>query len=327
MEREKDYKKLYEDALERAKAYHRNELSGTRREMTEYIFPELAESKGERIRKEIIEYFKLVDKGEEDYAHPMISGWISWLENHTDSETTCKITHKFKPGDIIQFRANPSFRHEIKSVGDEFYIGSDGSTLGMFYTDGAFELVRRPKNTKIVHKYANEDEQRKAFVPGFVLLKNEEYEELKKEADEKALNWNDAEFEDCFKWFYNPIGLKGHTMEEVFKEGMHAVIGQMTRKNLYARELCWVPNDEEKKDLQDIINALESDGFNQMAKRLKNIQKNLGKVKFKKPPYRPSDSQLDDLKAAADEMHGYNRKYPKLDSLYYELREQYERAE
>lgn len=45
--------KAYDEALERAKAYHRNELSGTRKEITEYIFPELRENEDERIRKAI----------------------------------------------------------------------------------------------------------------------------------------------------------------------------------------------------------------------------------------------------------------------------------
>ena len=46
--------KAYDEALERAKAYHRNELAGSRKEMTEYIFPELRESEDERIRKWLV---------------------------------------------------------------------------------------------------------------------------------------------------------------------------------------------------------------------------------------------------------------------------------
>ena len=46
--------KAYDEALERAKAYHRNELSETRKEITEYIFPELREFNEEEIRKDII---------------------------------------------------------------------------------------------------------------------------------------------------------------------------------------------------------------------------------------------------------------------------------
>lgn len=49
--------KAYDEALERAKAYHRNELAGSKKEMMEYIFPELAESEDERIRRTLVEYF------------------------------------------------------------------------------------------------------------------------------------------------------------------------------------------------------------------------------------------------------------------------------
>lgn len=43
------------------------------------------ESKDERIRKEIIEYLKLHDKGENDYAHTMFSEWFAWLEKQKES--------------------------------------------------------------------------------------------------------------------------------------------------------------------------------------------------------------------------------------------------
>ena len=46
--------RAYDEALERAKAYHRNELAGSRKEMMEYIFPQLRESEDERIRKYLI---------------------------------------------------------------------------------------------------------------------------------------------------------------------------------------------------------------------------------------------------------------------------------
>lgn len=58
------FEKKYNEALERAKAYHRNELAGSRKEMMEYIFPELRESEDERIRKAIVH---LLDVASEAY--------------------------------------------------------------------------------------------------------------------------------------------------------------------------------------------------------------------------------------------------------------------
>ena len=54
----------------------------------EYVFPELVENEDERIRKEIIEYLKLHDKGENDYAHAMFSKWFNWLEKKKDMDNS-----------------------------------------------------------------------------------------------------------------------------------------------------------------------------------------------------------------------------------------------
>ena len=87
---DKEKAKAYDEALERAtREYNlRDEQPECidYRKRLEFIFPKLAESEDERIRKEIIEYLKLVDMGDEDYAHPMISGWIAWLEKQKEQK-------------------------------------------------------------------------------------------------------------------------------------------------------------------------------------------------------------------------------------------------
>lgn len=83
MKQELDYKKLYEDALERAKAYHRNELSGTRQEMTEYIFPELAESEDERIRK-CVEYIVKCFAWRDGFEPVTKEKCLAWLEKQKE---------------------------------------------------------------------------------------------------------------------------------------------------------------------------------------------------------------------------------------------------
>lgn len=66
-----DYEKKYMEALERAKKLHSEPTGGTERIVCEQIFPELAESEDERIRKEILDY--LVSRG-------FSNEWIAWLE-------------------------------------------------------------------------------------------------------------------------------------------------------------------------------------------------------------------------------------------------------
>ena len=98
-----DYEKKYNEALERARALWREAIE--KEYVDDYlkdyetIFPELRESEDERIRKEIIEYLKLVDKGEGDYAHPMVSGWIAWLEKQKEQKPS---TPKFRVGDVMR---------------------------------------------------------------------------------------------------------------------------------------------------------------------------------------------------------------------------------
>lgn len=78
--------KAYDEALERAKAYHRNELAGSRKEMTEYIFPELRESDDEMTRNEIIAFIEQaihrgggtpIPKEKEDK-------WLAYLERQKE---------------------------------------------------------------------------------------------------------------------------------------------------------------------------------------------------------------------------------------------------
>ena len=80
-----DYKKKYEEALERAKMEMskdgmKNDVIS--RHLAETIFPELAESEDERIRKELLEHCKNLAEpyiltGNEC---PQIQSWIDWLE-------------------------------------------------------------------------------------------------------------------------------------------------------------------------------------------------------------------------------------------------------
>lgn len=78
-----DYKKLYEEALKRARDLHDNHTYGEPQNWwtCEKIFPELKESEDERVRKEIQSAIKQLDKDSTicgkkyDYNQ-----WLAWLE-------------------------------------------------------------------------------------------------------------------------------------------------------------------------------------------------------------------------------------------------------
>lgn len=77
-----DYEKAYKEALERAKEKHdeyiRLDNDNVVPKDIEYIFPELAESKDERIRKELIEYFRWNSQGQllNDFSNREVFDWF-----------------------------------------------------------------------------------------------------------------------------------------------------------------------------------------------------------------------------------------------------------
>lgn len=88
-----DYKKKYEDALERAKDLHDNHALGMPfiYETCEQIFPELKESEDEKIRKEIINFInKTISFGvkniDEEFSSKNCHDWIAWLEKQGKNE-------------------------------------------------------------------------------------------------------------------------------------------------------------------------------------------------------------------------------------------------
>ena len=93
-----NYEEKYKEALERAKRLHSEPTGETERIVCEQIFPELAESEDERIRKWCISHFKaavLVTKNNAGYKEYLNNKVIPWLEKQglqkpANSAKTCK---------------------------------------------------------------------------------------------------------------------------------------------------------------------------------------------------------------------------------------------
>lgn len=91
MKEEKDYKKLYELALERCKKlYNEAKANGYTSDMEDYetIFPELKESEDERIRKALKEYFinSFQNNGVAAIYGVHIKDILAWLEKKKKSK-------------------------------------------------------------------------------------------------------------------------------------------------------------------------------------------------------------------------------------------------
>jgi len=84
-----DYEKKYNEALERAKKFHKKELyAESNGNLVEYIFPELAESEDERIRKWLIQDIQqaIIDDDYNDVSIEDAKKALSWLEKQKPVE-------------------------------------------------------------------------------------------------------------------------------------------------------------------------------------------------------------------------------------------------
>lgn len=79
-----DYEKKYMDAL--AKARDMMSYKEVRREDMEYLFPELAESEGERIRKWLISQLNIKSNGTDSDLDIMVDKAIAWLEKQGEQK-------------------------------------------------------------------------------------------------------------------------------------------------------------------------------------------------------------------------------------------------
>lgn len=111
--------KRYDEALEIANAAYKDDDRHLKATL-ERIFPELAESEDERIRKEIIQVFK----GQIPFtSEECAKEYIAWLEKQGEHKSIDKVEPKFKVGDWLQYRnAKPFFVEEITKQG---YVNGD----------------------------------------------------------------------------------------------------------------------------------------------------------------------------------------------------------
>lgn len=132
-----DYKKKYENALERCKkAFNFNNLAYSHeeiRERLECVFPELKKSEDERIREELIRDI--------DIAMPLETAqrYIAWLEKQGEQKP------KFRVGDTIKCKHDDRI-FTIKSIDLDkgtYTYTQEGCGNDIDYADEMFELVEQ----------------------------------------------------------------------------------------------------------------------------------------------------------------------------------------
>lgn len=103
-----NYEKKYKEALEKARQLCFYPTTKPFISDLQDLFPELAESGGEKIRKEIITYLSTVD----DKELIPYESWIAWLEKQGKKESvTCPIC-----GWEIEKQGNPAGKIEPKFI-------------------------------------------------------------------------------------------------------------------------------------------------------------------------------------------------------------------
>ena len=128
--------KAYDEALERMKSWARGEhpeCFTEAQKTAEFIFPELCESKDERIRKELIEFVKSRGGFKQEY--------IAWLEKQGEQKSTDKIKPKFKVGDKV-IGIVSDMQYYITDVCYDHYYTESGCII-MFCSQDNFELVEQ----------------------------------------------------------------------------------------------------------------------------------------------------------------------------------------
>lgn len=98
-----NYEKAYKDALERMKSWARGEhpeCFTEAQKAAEFIFPELAESEDERIRKELLESFKYQQREsrtDKEWLNGIkLSEVVAWLEKQVEKDKLIKELGKYK---------------------------------------------------------------------------------------------------------------------------------------------------------------------------------------------------------------------------------------
>ena len=176
---EVNYKKKYEEALEWVRELYPTMVSCADKEAALRHFPELAESDDERIRKELVQFFK--EKDEEDFEEWVPKAKVlAWFEKQGEHEPVV-IIPKFRVGGVIRPKGSTA-ECTIESISGECYHGK-GWGLHIGYEED-YELVEQKSS------WSEEDEMIRETLKLIVKCAYDKYGIQGKEiGEEKLLAW------------------------------------------------------------------------------------------------------------------------------------------
>lgn len=294
-----DYEKAYKEALERAKAYHRNELAGSRKEMMEYIFPELRESEDERIRKFLVDYFASYKIG----------------------NVTTKL-NGVRIDDILAYLEKQKEPHYTKrnALFDKCVENCDPEIMKRV-SDEVDEMLEKEQKPNYCHYGGDPSVERCKYCSAACSARLME--------EQKSAEWskNDTVFlNEITDFFENKTARLQHDLDMY----AHWLKSLPERFNLQTKPAEW--SEEDKKKINFLARLIEfqvkddeycfSDGRfiskQEAIEMLKSLHNRVGK-EFLQPHWKPSEEQMHGL-AHAINIDVYDAQRYKLDTLYNDLK-------
>lgn len=293
------YEKLYNEALERAKAYHRNELAGSKKEMMEYIFPELHESEDERIRKWLVNYFDSI-KTVWNRMGITCEQILAWLEKQKEQS--------------------------LRDFIDDFPYSDQKEQKPA--KDGEDERIRKEIISLVLKVMGQEKDNLSDDKYDAMLAWLEKQKEPEKDIETR---WeNDTLVVDCSK--HKPVKKQDYSGLTDLERAIHrgflvagvenvpVTIIKETAQDCLAHMPAW--SEEDRLHYANILEALEYvKGCKSDYDKIEAVKSDIAWLKSRRPPFKPSEEQLNALNFAITYfMHETNYKNPtELRELYDEL--------
>ena len=137
-----NYEQKYNNALERARGLLEGMDEGdylASSEDIENIFPELKESKDERIKNFLIGFIKICTWTEKkDQGWPSREDCLTWLKKQSEKKPIDEVGPKFKVGDWVL--NNVCYPLQIALIKDSKYIFTEGDALSVSFVDEHLHL-------------------------------------------------------------------------------------------------------------------------------------------------------------------------------------------
>ena len=300
-----DYETIYKRSIETAKYFV--ECGHLSQEEAEAMFPELAESEDERIRKVLCDIVRDMPYMETELrAHGLtVEKTIAYLEKQKEQKPILEV-FGFKVGDAVRLKDGDGRKHIIKS----------------------FEEIKGVHGPNFYHVEFEDDSARDGIYPGEE-YPNGYYTQMEKfEEEQKSTELPKGE-NYGIDGLYAAIDILQKTLGEV--DGYQTDDGILEHKcaisavkELYEQQSAeWSEDDEKsfndalsglKYAYEDLTNNKSFDSANDLKRAFNWMQERFKSFRLQ-PHYKPSEEQMETLKSYAEDSACLNELYDDLKKL------------